>query len=307
MSLLPTPHTHPFRLDAYLSDRRAQIEACLESTLQAREDYPSGLCEAMRYSLLAGGKRLRPGLVIAGAEAVGGMGDHVMPVAAAIEFIHTYSLVHDDLPAMDNDDLRRGKPTSHKVYGEAMAILVGDALLTQAFELLTASTLAERVGTGISNAVVRKVACAAGPRGMVGGQVIDLEATGQSIDLPRLLELHRLKTGALLEVSVVVGGMVGGGNEQAIAALSEYGKCLGLAFQIVDDILDVTSSTEALGKPQGSDARNRKSTFVDLLGLDASRERAEELIEKGKASIDHLGLHAQPLAALADFVIQRTS
>ncbi len=304
---LPTADHQAMDLDAYLSDLKAWLESAMAQHVAEGETVPDSLTEAMRYSLMAGGKRLRPVLVVAGAEAVGGNREAVLEAALALECIHTYSLVHDDLPAMDDDDLRRGKPTSHKMFGEAMAILAGDALLTRAFELLTSEALVARVGVQAALDVTRAVALASGAGGMVGGQVVDIETDGAPIDAKRLQHLHALKTGALIRVAVESGGRLAGADDAQLIALRTYGEALGLGFQIVDDILDVTATTEALGKPQGSDAKNGKETYVDLLGLQRARAEAKRVLDGARDAVRELGPGAAALIALADYVEHRAN
>ncbi len=254
-----------FDLDAYLRDRRAVVEAGLERHLAACANAPTARGEALAYSLLAGGKRLRPILARAACAAVGGDEADALDAACAVEFIHTYSLIHDDLPAMDNDDFRRGRPTSHKRFGEAMAILAGDALLTEAFRVAASS----RAGREAEVAeVIFELASAAGAAGMVGGQVLDIAATGKAIDLAHLEALHGAKTGELLLVAVRAGARMGRATADQLASLTVYGRALGLAFQIVDDVLDVSADLATLGKAPGSDRAAGKTTFVDLLGVE---------------------------------------
>jgi geranylgeranyl diphosphate synthase type II len=295
-----------FDLEAYLAERRTGVDAALERVLPPESAPPPTVHRAMRYSVLAGGKRLRPILAIAGAEAVGAAAATVMPTACALELIHTYSLIHDDLPAMDDDDYRRGRLTNHKVFGDAVAILAGDALLTLAFRLVAenAALVAE---PRVVCAVVAEIAEAAGTHGMVGGQVVDIESEGKTITPETLEYIHRHKTAALLRASLVVGARLGGGDAVALAAMSDAGQSLGLAFQIVDDILDVEGSLEALGKTAGSDARKQKATYPALHGLEASRREARELIERAKSRLAVFGDRATPIVALADFVVERKS
>jgi geranylgeranyl diphosphate synthase type II len=295
-----------FDLEAYLAERRTGVDAALERVLPPESAPPPTVHRAMRYSVLAGGKRLRPILAIAGAEAVGAAAATVMPTACALELIHTYSLIHDDLPAMDDDDYRRGRLTNHKVFGDAVAILAGDALLTLAFRLVAenAALVAE---PRVVCAVVAEIAEAAGTHGMVGGQVVDIESEGKTITPETLEYIHRHKTAALLRASLVVGARLGGGDAVALAAMSDAGQSLGLAFQIVDDILDVEGSLEALGKTTGSDARKQKATYPALHGLEASRREARELIERAKSRLAVFGDRATPIVALADFVVERKS
>ena len=295
-----------FDLEAYLTERRAGVDAALERALPPESAPPPTVHRAMRYSVMAGGKRLRPILAIAGAEAVGATAATVMPTACALELIHTYSLIHDDLPAMDDDDYRRGRLTNHKVFGDAIAILAGDALLTLAFRLV-AENAALVTEPRVVCAVVAEIAEAAGTHGMVGGQVVDIESEGKTITPETLEYIHRHKTAAILRASLVVGARLGGGDAAALAAMSDAGQSLGLAFQIVDDILDVEGSLEALGKTAGSDARKQKATYPALHGLEASRREARRLIEEAKSWLAVFGDRAAPIRALADFVVERRS
>ena len=293
-----------FEIGAYMKERAAAVDAALERVLPAECGRPETLHRAMRYSVFAGGKRLRPVLVIAGAEAVGGHMDDVMPAACAMELIHTYSLIHDDLPAMDNDDFRRGVPTNHKVFGEAMAILAGDALLTLAFRLV-----AESGTPGMDAARLREVladvADAAGHAGMVGGQVADLESEGKRVSADVVDYIHIHKTGALIRASLRTGARLSGATPAQIHALSVAGAGLGLAFQIVDDILDVVSSTAELGKTAGKDQAQRKATYPALHGLDASRARARSLIAEAEEALAEFGPRAEPIRALGRFILER--
>jgi geranylgeranyl diphosphate synthase, type II len=293
-------------LDAYLGARRRLVDAALERVLPGEDVPPATVHRAMRYSVLAGGKRLRPVLVIAGAEAVGGAAEAVMPAACALELIHTYSLIHDDLPAMDDDDYRRGRLTSHKVFGEAIAILAGDGLLTLAFRCLADAAPLAR-DPGALRDVLAAVGDAAGTGGMVGGQVVDIESEGRVISAETLDYIHGHKTAALLRASVWAGARLAGADPAALAAIGAAGDALGLAFQIVDDILDVEGSLAELGKTAGSDARKKKATYPGYHGLDASRRRARELIDTAKRSLEPLGTAAEPLRALADFIVERRS
>ncbi len=290
-----------FDFTAYLANARGRVEAALDASLGPER--PNQLREAMRYSLLAGGKRLRPILCLAACELTGEDSEKAMSTAVAIEMIHTMSLIHDDLPAMDNDDLRRGRPTNHMVYGDALAILSGDALLTRAFEMVairSPNVPAERLLK-----VVGELSLVAGAPGLVGGQVEDLECEGKEVDLETLEFIHIHKTGALLKASVVCGALIGGADDQLLKALSTYANGIGLAFQIIDDILDVTASSEVLGKTAGKDLLADKTTYPKLLGLDESRKRAKELIGKSKDILGPWSKKASPLIALADFIISR--
>jgi len=295
-----------FDLEAYLKDRRVLVDAALERFLPGEDVQPPTVHRAMRYSVQAGGKRLRPILVIAGAEAVGAPPATVMPTACALEMIHTYSLIHDDLPAMDDDDYRRGRLTNHKVFGDAVAILAGDALLTLAFKLV-ADNAALVSDPRVVCDVVAAIAQASGTFGMVGGQVVDIESEGKAITPETLEYIHRHKTAALLRGSLWVGARLGGADAAALAAIDDAGQSLGLAFQIVDDILDVEGSLEALGKTAGSDARKQKATYPALHGLEDSRREARRLIEEAKSRLAVFGDRATPIRALADFVIERKS
>ncbi len=293
-----------FDLQAYLTERRALVDAALERFLPPEDTPPPTVHRAMRYSVMAGGKRLRPILVIAGAEAVNGTPETVMPTACALELIHTYSLIHDDLPAMDDDDYRRGRLTNHKVFGEAIAILAGDALLTLAFKLVADNTALVN-DSRVLRDVVAELAAAAGTFGMVGGQVVDIESEGKAITAETLEYIHRHKTAALIRASLRVGALLAGGDGKAVAAIGEAGSDLGLAFQIVDDILDVEGSLEELGKTAGSDERKQKATYPALHGVEASRRQAKTLIERAKQRLGVFGARAVPLQALADYVFER--
>ncbi len=292
-------------LVAYLKDRVAMVDGALERWLPAGTLLPQSLHQAMRYSVFAGGKRLRPVLMIAAAEAVGGNARQVLHAACAMEMIHTYSLVHDDLPAMDDDDFRRGRPTNHKVYGEATAILAGDALLTEAFRLLADADANRDVPPATALQVLEIVARCAGSQGMVGGQVVDMESEGREVDFPTLEYIHTHKTGALILASVQVGALLGGGDDAQCAALTRFGGAAGLAFQIADDILDVVGDQSVLGKDVGSDQARGKATYPALLGLAESRQRAEELCERAIAALEPLGAPAERLGSLARYIIER--
>ncbi|HIK44592.1 MAG TPA: polyprenyl synthetase family protein [Leptolyngbyaceae cyanobacterium M65_K2018_010] len=292
-----------FDLSAYLDERRQWVEAALDQAIPLQ--YPETLYEAMRYSVLAGGKRLRPILCLATCELLGGNIELAMPTACALEMVHTMSLIHDDLPAMDNDDYRRGRLTNHKVYGEDVAILAGDALLTYAFEYIATHTDGStpervlRVIAGLGKAV--------GGEGLVGGQIVDLASEGNpDISLETLNYIHNHKTAALLEISVTSGALLAGATDHEIASLTDYAQRIGLAFQIVDDILDITSTTETLGKSAGKDLTAQKATYPSLWGLEESRRQANQLIESAKAALAEFGDRRQPLLAIADYIVART-
>ncbi len=293
-----------FDLDAYLKARRGTIDDALRAQVEVwKQDVPAALVEAMAYSLLAGGKRVRPILVLAAFEACRGGAERealALDFAVALECIHAYSLVHDDLPAMDDDDLRRGRPTCHVLYGEATAILAGDALLTEAFSRLGTGEEAERAR------LVALLARAAGAAGMVGGQVLDLGMQGRP-SLEEVAEVHRRKTGALLRVATEGGAVAAGAGEKEVDALRRYGEALGLAFQIADDILDVVGDTEEMGKRQGGDEARGKPTYPALVGLERARELAHEAKRAAIAAIEGMGEGAAPLRALARYVVERTA
>lgn len=292
-----------FDLSAYLSERQKMVEAALDDSIAIR--YPETIYDSMRYSLMAGGKRLRPILCLSTCELVGGTEAMAMPTACALEMIHTMSLIHDDLPAMDNDDFRRGKPTNHKVYGEDIAILAGDGLLTYAFEFIAART--QDVPADRILKVIVHLAKAVGAEGLVGGQVVDLESEGNpDVTVETLTWIHRHKTGALLEACVACGAILGGASASDLANLSQYAQDIGLAFQIVDDILDITASPEELGKTAGKDAQAQKATYPSFWGLDASRKEADRLIAHAKALLEPFGERAEPLRAIADYITART-
>jgi geranylgeranyl diphosphate synthase type II len=293
-----------FDLAAYMAERARAVDEALGRFLPAESAPPETLHRAMRYSVFAGGKRLRPVLVIAGAEAVGGNMAAVMPTACAVEMIHTYSLIHDDLPAMDNDDFRRGAPTNHKVFGEALAILAGDALLTLAFRLLADNVPSASNGPRLRDVLV-EIADAAGSPGMVGGQVADIECEGKPADAEIVDYIHTHKTAALIRASIRAGAILSGATPAQLAALGVVGGALGLAFQITDDILDVTATTEELGKTAGKDRAQQKATYPAVHGIDASRRRAQALVAEAHAVLAPFGPRSQPLRELGTFMIER--
>lgn len=301
---LKTPQGQaPFDISAYLRSRQRLFEVALEGAIPVI--YPEKIYEAMRYSLLAGGKRLRPILCLATCEMAGGTMEMAMPTACALEMIHTMSLIHDDLPAMDNDDYRRGQLTNHKVYGENIAILAGDGLLAHAFEFVAVNT--QNVPAERLVQVVAQLAKAVGAAGLVGGQVLDLDSEGKpDISLETLNFIHIHKTAALLEASVVSGGILANVEDCDRQRLSRYAQNIGLAFQIVDDILDVTATQEELGKTAGKDQKAQKATYPSLWGLEESRHQAQQLVEAAVAELAVFGDKAVPLAAIANFIISRT-
>lgn len=292
-------------LQEYLADRCRIVDAALDEYLPPEERFPYAIFRAMRYSAISGGKRLRPVLALAACEAVGGDLENALPTACAFELIHAFSLVHDDLPALDNDDFRRGKPTSHKVFGEAMAILAGDALLTLAFEIISEPTTGVPAETLV--AVLNRVATATGTEGMIVGQALDIESEGKQVDLDTLTFIHSRKTGALIEAAVVCGGMLGSASEAQLDAFAAYGRRIGLAFQITDDILDMVGDARKLGKTVGSDLRKEKATYPAILGLEKSRELAETAVNEALDALRDLGERADPLRAIARFVVERDS
>jgi geranylgeranyl diphosphate synthase, type II len=292
-------------LKEFFSEQQRLIDAALDRFTPAESQHPATIHRAMRHSLFAGGKRIRPILCIAAASAVSDDSTAVMNAACSLEMIHTYSLIHDDLPALDNDDFRRGKPTCHKVFGEAMAILAGDALFTLAIQTLTCI---EGADPARIVALIRELSFASGTvEGMIGGQVTDIESERLPPTAELLDSIHRAKTGALLRASVRMGGIAAGGDAPQIAALSAYGEHVGLAFQVVDDILDVEESSEALGKTAGKDAAQGKITFPAVYGLDASREMAQEQCRLSHEALASFGDGARRLHEIADLIVQRKS
>lgn len=292
-------------IETYLSERKELVDRKLLELLPNSSDDSSGLYESMRYSILAGGKRLRPILCIAATQGVGGAVESALPLACAIEMIHTYSLIHDDLPSMDDDLLRRGKPTNHSVYGEAMAILAGDALLTDAFFLISNEGFAQGLSPSILIEVIKDISRAAGSRGMVKGQAIDLSLEGyQDVTLETSEKIHSLKTGALIEASVIIGGKIGGADNFQLSKLKSYSRRIGLAFQIIDDILDIEGGGE-IGKSRGSDARKKKVTYPAIIGLEKSREVALKLTQEAVEALNGFDEKAQPLREIAFYLVVR--
>ena len=293
-------------LKVYLKEKIALVDAALEQYLPREEERPQSIHKAMRYSIFAGGKRVRPVLMLAACEAVGGRIDKAMPAACAMEMIHTYSLIHDDLPAMDDDDFRRGRPTNHKVFGEAIAILAGDGLLTEAFKLMSDPRFAGGIDPAARLRVIHEIATSAGTYGMVGGQVVDMESEGKpDMDLPTVQYIHTHKTGALIKASVVAGALLGGADQQQLAAILRYGEAAGLAFQIADDILDIEGTTEEIGKDAGSDEARGKATYPAVMGLAAAKQEAQAMMDEAMLALEPLGAAAEPLREIARYIVER--
>jgi geranylgeranyl diphosphate synthase type II len=291
----------------YLKEKGELINPFLKSYFEKplSASVPPVIREAMSYSILAGGKRLRPILAFASYEACGGRPEDIVSCASALEVIHTYSLIHDDLPAMDNDDMRRGRPTNHKVFGEAVAILAGDALLTEAFLMMLDTD--GMAGKGAVLEAIRELAIASGVRGMVGGQVQDIISEGAEPDAETLSYIHEHKTGALIAAAVKLGGILAEADDEKMAALTNYGENMGLAFQIVDDVLDVQGDAEVLGKPTGSDEEKKKMTYPALYGTEESMRMAEDLIDKAIKALEPFGEKAEPLRGIARYIITRNN
>lgn len=289
-------------LKAYLDGVVAEVDVAMDGFLPGEDVRPGSMHAAMRYCMFAGGKRLRPVLCVAAAEACGGRREDVFPAACAVELMHTYSLVHDDLPCMDDDDLRRGRATCHKVFGEGMAVLCGDALLTEAFIVLTK---AKGTGRHTVGDMVAELAETGGSRKLIGGQVLDLEGEGKKLSLEELVRIHEAKTAALLTASVRLGGMGADAGPEEMEALSKFGYALGLAFQVIDDILDVTATTEALGKTAGKDAAVDKATYPSVMGLEESRKEAERLTAGALGALEIFGEKGARLRGIAEWMLGR--
>lgn len=295
-------HQTPFDLNAWLDAKSAATNAALDHFLPTEKTKPATIHKAMRYSIFAGGKRMRPALTLAAAEACGGREADALPLACAVECIHTYSLIHDDLPAMDNDDFRRGKPTNHKVFGEGIAVLAGDALLTQAFEI---TALAKGWPRYSHRDLVLEVAKASGSLQLIAGQVADLEGEGKKLSVPELRYIHERKTSALLCCAARLGGMSANCTPAQLAALTDFGYHVGLAFQVIDDILDVTQTSEQLGKTAGKDVAAQKATYPSIVGLEKSRQIARRLTKKAFAALEPFQGRAAALKALAHYLLIR--
>ncbi len=291
--------------DKALSDKKKKVEEHLYTYFSDFTGLQQTVFQAADYSLKAGGKRLRPVLLLEACRLFDGDEGMAMPFACAMEMIHTYSLIHDDLPAMDDDDFRRGKPTNHVVYGEGMAILAGDALLNYAYELMIKETMKAGSGTDTCLSAMNEIAQAAGVYGMIGGQVVDLESEQKQVPIETVDFIHGHKTGAMISASLMAGAMLGGANETDLAVIRHYGRNIGMAFQIIDDILDIVGDQEKLGKDIGSDAEKQKSTYPSLLGLEESRRIAHDLLRESKEILDGYGQRAEFLKALSDFLANR--
>src|SRR3989304_8182415 len=283
----------------YFNEMKTLVDNALDRHIPSNNTYPPDIFNSMRYSLFAGGKRLRPILVIASAETVGGKREAVLPFACAIEMIHTYTLIHDDLPAIDNDDFRRGKPTNHKEFGEAIAILTGDALLTMAFEIMSDTRSMPHINPLLILRAINEVARGVGPSGTIGGQVVDIESTGKEVDIPTLEYIHTHKTGEMILAAVRGGAILSNCQEDELNALTRYGENIGLAFQIIDDILDVEGESAELGKSTGSDERKKKMTYPGIYGIDLSMKKAETLVESPLHALRFFSEKSEPLREIA--------
>ena len=296
-----------FDLQNYLKERKSLVDRSLDRYLRGSKKYPPTLCRAMHYGVFSGGKRLRPILMLAAGELFGGARKLLLPFACALELIHTYSIIHDDLPALDNDDLRRGEPANHKIFGEGIALLAGDALLTEAFELMSRPQAAQVLKPGLALEALHEIARAAGVGGMVGGQAVDLEAEGREVNIATVEYIHIRKTGALILASARVGARIGGATPRELRRISRYGEFLGLAFQIADDILDAKGQGGARGDQGGlGDKEKTKATYPSVAGLAASKARTRELLRHCLKEIELFGKDADPLRGIARYVVERT-
>jgi len=292
-------------IQTYLDQQRQRVEQFLERSIPASPAPPQRLYESMRYSLLGGGKRIRPILTMASANALGYDDDALLPLAASLEFVHTYSLIHDDLPAMDDDDYRRNRLTNHKVFGEGMAILAGDALLTMAFELCSRGDGTDRFSAAQLLHIVRELADGSGHQGMVGGQVMDIQAENQGVDLTHLQQIHTLKTGRLIRAAVRIGGIIGEATSQQMQCLTDYAENIGLAFQISDDVLNMVGTREELGKDAGTDEKRGKQTYPSFFGVDGARTLGEECVQRAIERLESFGKQADPLRHIAAYIMAR--
>ena len=292
-------------LKKYLQEKEDIVNKALDTLLPKEDEFPQRLHKAMRYSVFAGGKRIRPILAIAAAEVFGKTAANVINIACAIELIHTYSLIHDDLPAIDNDDLRRGLPTNHKVFGEAIALLAGDALLTKAFQIMSQPSAVSGQQSALILKSIHEIAKAAGSTGMVGGQVVDIESEGKEVAFPVLEYIHIHKTGELILASVKAGAILAGAENKELETITRYGEAIGLAFQIADDIIDVEGNKEDVGKNIGGDAKKGKVTYPSILGVDESRKRARELVDMAITALKDFDRKAEPLREIARYIVER--
>jgi geranylgeranyl diphosphate synthase type II len=292
-------------IHAYLDQQRQRVDQFLEQSLPNTLRDPAKLYESMRYSLLGGGKRVRPILTIAAAQALGYSNDAMLSFAASLEFVHTYSLIHDDLPAMDDDDYRRGRLTNHKVFGDGMAILAGDALLTMAFELCSQNEGDHGLTVGQQLAIVRELAFGSGHQGMVGGQVMDIQAENQEVDLAQLQKIHSHKTGQLIRAAVRIGGIIGGASSRQLQSLTGYAEDIGLAFQIADDVLNMVGTREELGKDAGTDEKRGKTTYPSFFGIDGARQLGNECVERAVNRLESFDHQADPLRHMATYIMMR--
>lgn len=294
-------------IQTYLDQQRKRVDQFLEQIVPQTSAQPQRLYESMRYSLLGGGKRIRPILTIAAAQALGYDRDALLPFAASLEFVHTYSLIHDDLPAMDDDDYRRGRLTNHKVFGDGMAILAGDGLLTMAFELCSRSDEAGGFSAAQQLDIVRELSHGSGHQGMVGGQVMDIQAENQEIDLAHLQKIHSFKTGRLIRAAVRIGSIIGKATTQQTQCLTDYSEDIGLAFQIADDVLDMVGTREELGKDAGTDERRGKQTYPSFFGVEGARQLGEECVQRAIARLNTFDKQADPLRHIATYIMARRS
>ena len=292
-------------IHAYLDQQRQRVDQFLEQSLPDTLRDPEKLYESMRYSLLGGGKRVRPILTIAAAQALGYDNDAMLPFAASLEFVHTYSLIHDDLPAMDDDDYRRGRLTNHKVFGDGMAILAGDALLTMAFELCSRDEGEHDLTVGQQLTIVRELAFGSGHQGMVGGQVMDIQAENQEVELAQLQKIHSHKTGQLIRAAVRIGSIIGGASSMQLQSLTGYAEDIGLAFQIADDVLNMVGTREELGKDAGTDEKRGKKTYPSFFGIDGARQLGNECVERALNRLESFDHQADPLRHMATYIMMR--
>ena len=291
----------------YLDQQRQRVDQFLKQSLPNSLRDPEKLYDSMRYSLLAGGKRVRPILTIAAAQALGYVHDAILPFAASLEFVHTYSLIHDDLPAMDDDDYRRGRLTNHKVYGDGMAILAGDSLLTMAFELCSHDSGDHGLTPSQQLHIIRELANGSGHQGMVGGQVMDIQAENQEVELAHLQKIHSHKTGQLIRAAVRIGGIIGGASSTQLESLTGYAEDIGLAFQIADDVLNMVGTREELGKDAGTDEKRGKKTYPSFFGIDGARRLGEECVERAINRLESFDQQADPLRHIANYIVKRRS